>query len=115
MSQEHASIARVRATAHTVPTDATRCAGISEFLHIGALAAAWHVPLSAHTAPSLHLHPCCALAGVAHIEYFHDHVRIEQLFFDGAATAVNGELRADPARPGLGLELREDVAARYAV
>jgi L-alanine-DL-glutamate epimerase-like enolase superfamily enzyme len=95
--------------------DATRCAGISEFLRVGALCAAYGIPLSAHTAPSLHLHACCALTSVRHIEYFHDHVRIEQMLFDGAPVPVNGALRADCSRPGLGLELKRADAARYAV
>src|SRR5213078_1239692 len=41
--------------------DATRCAGISGFLQAGVLAAAHHVSLSSHTAPSIHAHACCAL------------------------------------------------------
>ncbi|HEY2854945.1 MAG TPA: enolase C-terminal domain-like protein [Gemmatimonadaceae bacterium] len=95
--------------------DATRCAGISEFLRVGALCAAHGVPLSAHTAPSLHLHVCCALTSVRHIEYFHDHARLEQMLFDGASVPVEGALRPDCSRPGLGLELKRADAARYAV
>ena len=40
--------------------DATRCGGITGFLQAGALCAARSMPLSAHTAPSVHLHACCA-------------------------------------------------------
>ena len=67
--------------------DASRCAGISEFLRVGALCDAANMPMSAHTSPSLHLHPCCALARLRNIEYFHDHVRIENMFFDGVDPA----------------------------
>jgi len=95
--------------------DATRCGGISGFLSAGALAAAFTTPLSAHTAPSLHVHVCCALQPVRHIEYFHDHVRIEHVFFDGAATAIDGQLRPNLDRPGLGLEFRSAEAAPYRV
>ncbi len=95
--------------------DATRCGGISGFMQAGALCQAYGLPLSAHTAPSIHVHPCCALAKARHIEYFHDHVRIESLLFDGAPSPVEGCLRPDPSRPGLGLELKDDEAARYAV
>ena len=86
--------------------DATRCAGFTEFLRVGALCAAQGISLSAHTAPALHLHACCALAPVRHIEYFHDHVRIENLLFDGAPRPVRGRLYPDLTRPGLGLELK---------
>jgi L-alanine-DL-glutamate epimerase-like enolase superfamily enzyme len=90
--------------------DATRCGGITAFLRVAALAEAHTIPLSAHTAPSLHLHACAGLANVQHIEYFHDHVRIEHLFFDGAARPSDGALTPDRTRFGLGLELkRQDI------
>src|SRR5579883_2806898 len=41
--------------------DGSRCAGITGFLRAGTLAAAYALQLSAHCAPSLHLHPCCAI------------------------------------------------------
>jgi L-alanine-DL-glutamate epimerase-like enolase superfamily enzyme len=93
--------------------DATRCGGITGFLRAAALAEARGLPLSAHTAPSLHVHPCAALAHVQHIEYFHDHVRIERELFDGAAVARGGVVQPDRARPGLGLELKRADAERY--
>ena len=96
--------------------DATRCGGISGFLQVGALCDAFGIPLSAHTAPSLHVAPCCALGRAVHIEYFHDHSRIEQMLFDGAATpGRDGRLRPDLTRPGLGLELKTSDAARFEV
>jgi L-alanine-DL-glutamate epimerase-like enolase superfamily enzyme len=93
--------------------DATRCGGVTGFMRVAALAEAHAVPLSAHTAPSIHVHPCSAVPLVQHIEYFHDHVRIEHAFFEGAATAAGGMLHADRGRPGLGLELRRADAERY--
>jgi L-alanine-DL-glutamate epimerase-like enolase superfamily enzyme len=94
--------------------DATRCAGITGFLQVGALCEAFCMPLSAHTGPTIHAHPCCALGRVRDIEYFHDHVRIESMFFDGAQQAVDGRLHPDLSRPGLGIELKRADAARYA-
>lgn len=94
--------------------DATRCAGITGFLQAAALCEAFGVPLSAHTAPTLHAHPCCALRA-RHVEYFHDHARIEHMLFDGALTPVQGELCPDLARPGIGIELKRADAARYAI
>jgi L-alanine-DL-glutamate epimerase-like enolase superfamily enzyme len=95
--------------------DATRCGGITGFLTVAALCRAFGVPLSAHTAPSLHAHPCCAVAAVRHVEYFHDHVRIERMLFDGAPTPVMGGLHPELSRPGLGLEFKHADAQRYAV
>ncbi|MGH8163540.1 MAG: enolase C-terminal domain-like protein, partial [Rhodanobacteraceae bacterium] len=64
--------------------DATRCGGITGFIHVAALCNAFELPLSGHCAPSIHAHPLCALKPAIHTEYFHDHVRIERMLFDGA-------------------------------
>ncbi|HZS60446.1 MAG TPA: enolase C-terminal domain-like protein [Gemmatimonadaceae bacterium] len=93
--------------------DASRCGGISNLLRVGAVCDARSMPLSAHTAPSLHAHACCALSSVRHIEYFHDHARIEHLLFDGALYPVGGALRPDRSRPGLGLTLKHGDVERW--
>lgn len=49
------------------------------------------------------------------MEYFYDHVRIEHLLFEGAQEPVQGELRPDLSRPGLGLTFKRADAERYAV
>jgi L-alanine-DL-glutamate epimerase-like enolase superfamily enzyme len=95
--------------------DATRCGGITGFLQAGALAQSHNLQLSAHTAPALHLHPCIAVPELRNLEYFHDHVRIERIFFDGAPEPIAGTLRPDLSRPGLGLDFRRADAAAYAV
>jgi L-alanine-DL-glutamate epimerase-like enolase superfamily enzyme len=95
--------------------DATRCLGITGFLEAAALAHSFAVPFSAHTAPTIHAHAGCAAPEIAHVEYFHDHVRIERLLFDGAPEPVGGCLRPDPDRPGLGLELRRQDAERWRI
>lgn len=95
--------------------DATRCLGITGFLAADALCDARGLPLSSHCAPSLHLHPALAARRFWNIEWFHDHVRIEQMLFDGAPRLAQGMIRADLARPGLGLDFKRADAARYAV
>ena len=95
--------------------DATRCAGFTEFLKVDALCEAQCLPLSSHCAPILHLHACCASSRVRHMEYFHDHVRIASLLFDGVPAPVDGVLRPDLSRPGIGLEFKHADAQQYAV
>ncbi len=95
--------------------DASRCAGISGFLQVGALCQAHELPLSSHCAPTLHLAACCALPNLRHMEYFHDHVRIEQMLFDGFPILKNGSLVPDLSRPGLGITFKRSEAARYAI
>jgi L-alanine-DL-glutamate epimerase-like enolase superfamily enzyme len=93
--------------------DATRCGGITGFLQADALCGAWNLPLSAHTAPSVHAHACCAAGKAIHLEYFHDHARIEKLIFEGSLLPKDGELTPDLSRCGLGLELRREELSRY--
>ena len=94
--------------------DVTRCAGITELLRVGGLCRAHGVPLSLHCGPSIHLHPAMALENFVHLEYFHDHVRIERMLFDGVVDPVDGALVPDLERPGNGLELKREEAERYA-
>jgi len=82
--------------------DATRC-GITGMVEVAALCQARSLPLSAHTAPGLHAHVGSALAPVRHVEWFHDHVRIERMLFDGGLEPVAGRLVPDRARLGHGL------------
>jgi L-alanine-DL-glutamate epimerase-like enolase superfamily enzyme len=94
--------------------DATRCEGITGFLRVAALCQARSLELSAHCGPSIHAHPCCAIGPLRHLEYFHDHARVEALLFDGTLEPTDGLLRPDFTRPGNGLELKQADAARYA-
>jgi L-alanine-DL-glutamate epimerase-like enolase superfamily enzyme len=94
--------------------DVTRCAGITELLRVDGLCRSQQRPLSLHCGPAIHLHPALALDRLAHLEYFHDHVRIEQLLFDGVVAPRQGELWPDLERPGNGLELKRADAERYA-
>jgi len=95
--------------------DATRCGGVTGFMQAAQLCDAWHIPLSAHCAPALHRHLAAAAPRLRHIEWFHDHVRIESMLFDGAPRAENGTIAPDLARPGCGLEFKRADAQPYAV
>jgi L-alanine-DL-glutamate epimerase-like enolase superfamily enzyme len=95
--------------------DATRCAGFTGFIQAATLCDAFQIPLSAHTAPSIHQHPCCAASRACNVEYFYDHYRIEHMLFDGAAKPLDGVLKPDLSRPGLGLDFKGADAAKYAL
>lgn len=94
--------------------DASRCLGVTGFLQTGVLCDAHHIDLSGHCAPALHLHCACSVPRLRHLEWFHDHVRIEQMLFDGAPVAKNGAIRPDLSRAGLGLDFKQQDAERYA-
>ena len=95
--------------------DATRCGGYTGFLQVAALCDAFHIDVSGHCAPALHLHVACAAPRLRHLEWFHDHVRIEHLLFDGAPSPRNGQIAPDLTRPGNGLVFKREDAAHYAV
>lgn len=93
--------------------DVTRCGGITGFLKITALAEARHIDISAHCAPSMHRHLACAIPRLRHVEWFHDHVRIEQMLFDGAPFVRSGTIAPDLTRTGHGLSFKAQDAAPY--
>ena len=95
--------------------DVTRCGGITEWLRAAAVAAAKGLQVSGHCAPNLHAHVAAAVPNLRHLEYSHDHVRIETMLFDGALDPTGGTLRPDKSRPGFGLTLKEPNAAPYRV
>jgi L-alanine-DL-glutamate epimerase-like enolase superfamily enzyme len=94
--------------------DATRCRGYTGFVEAAAIAHSFGCPLSAHCAPSLHMHVSCAVPNLRHIEYFHDHARIEQMLFDGFIYPEGGRLEPDRSAPGIGLTLKRQDAQRFA-
>lgn len=95
--------------------DVTRCGGYSGFLAIAALCEAAHIDLSGHCAPALHGPVAVAAARFRHLEWFHDHVRIERMLFDGAPVPRGGTIAPDLTRPGHGLTLKTRDADAYAV
>jgi L-alanine-DL-glutamate epimerase-like enolase superfamily enzyme len=87
--------------------DVTRCGGITGFRRVGALCDARSIDLSAHCAPQVSAQACTGLWRLRHLEYFHDHNRIEHLAFDGCLEPEpGGVLKPDRSRPGLGLTVK---------
>jgi L-alanine-DL-glutamate epimerase-like enolase superfamily enzyme len=95
--------------------DVTRCAGITDLRRVDALCRARSAPLSLHCSPTIHANVGPALETLVHLEYFHDHVRIEEMLFDGVPRPVEGALAPNTQAPGLGIEFRARDAERYAV
>ncbi len=106
--------ARLARVVDCLQADVTRCGGISGLLAAGVVAEAHELDLSGHCAPSIHAHALCGVRRLRHTEYFHDHVLVEALLFDGVLVPEQGVLRPDFSRPGLGVELRRRDAARFA-
>ena len=109
-----AHAAGVAAAVDVLQADATRCGGYTGFLAIDGWCDVARKPLSTHCGPMLHLHVAAASLRLRHMEWFHDHVRIERLLFDGFIEPVDGLLRPDRTRPGHGLTFKHADAKRFA-
>lgn len=94
--------------------DVTRCGGLTGFAKVAALCDAAEIDLSTHTAPHVSAYAGAAVWHLRHLEWFHDHVRVERLVFDGVVEPDAGAVVPDRTRPGLGLELKRTDAERYA-
>ena len=95
--------------------DVSRCGGISEWLRTAALAASFGLQISGHCGPHLHAHAAAATPNLRHLEWFHDHVRIESMFFDGTLDPTGGTITPRADAPGNGLALRSADVAEYRV
>ena len=95
--------------------DATRCGGYTEWLRAAAVAASHGLTVSGHCAPNLHAPVAAATPNLRHLEWFHDHVRIESMLFHGALDPAGGTVTPERSRPGHGLTFDESAAAPYLV
>lgn len=96
--------------------DVTRCGGITEWRRIAAVAKAHGLDVSGHCAPALHAHVLAATPNQRHLEWFHDHERIESMLFDGLPRPTGGALRpTDTDMCGLGMGVRRADAEPYRV
>jgi L-alanine-DL-glutamate epimerase-like enolase superfamily enzyme len=99
--------------ADVLQPDVTRCRGYTGFLKAAALCESFHVPVSSHCAPYLHLPVACAVPNLLHAEYFFDHVRVENLLFADLPRPARGGLAPQLDRPGHGLELKKADAEKF--
>ena len=93
--------------------DATRCGGYTGWLRAAALAGAHSLEISAHCGPNVHAWVAAAVPNLRHVEYFHDHARLDRLLFDGLPEVRDGALQLDGGGPGHGAVLKENDAARF--
>jgi L-alanine-DL-glutamate epimerase-like enolase superfamily enzyme len=93
--------------------DVSRCGGITEWQRVAAVAAAHGLDVSGHCAPHLHAHVAAATPNLRHLEWFHDHVRIESRLFDGTLDPAGGSITPSADAPGHGLTPRESDLEAY--
>lgn len=92
--------------------DVTRCGGYTEWTRAAALARGHGLDVSGHCAPNLHAPVALATPNLRHLEYFHDHHRIEAMLFEGSLQPHHGALWPNGA-PGHGMVLKHSDADRF--
>ncbi|MFG2637974.1 enolase C-terminal domain-like protein [Streptomyces sp. NPDC048362] len=96
--------------------DVTRCGGITVWLRAAAVAEGLGLHISGHCAPHLHAHAAAAVPNTRHLEWFHDHVRIETMLFHGTLDPQGGTVTPGASgEPGHGLTLDRATADRYRI
>ncbi|MGO4230098.1 enolase C-terminal domain-like protein [Arthrobacter sp. YAF34] len=95
--------------------DVSRCGGITQWFRAAAVAAAYGLEISGHCAPNLTIPAAAGTVNFRHLEWFHDHVRIEDMFFEGTGDPRGGSVRPDDDRPGNGLIFRAQDAEKYRI
>lgn len=93
--------------------DVTRCGGYTEWMGAAAVARGQGLQVSGHCAPNLHAPVAAAVPNLRHVEYFHDHHRIETLLFEGTLSPRGGTLSPCHHRLGHGLAFKEADAAQF--
>jgi len=89
--------------------DATRAGGYTGWFRAAAVAAAYNIEVSAHCAPHLHAPAAAATPNLRHVEWFHDHQRIEARLLQGGLDPSGGVIRVHRDRPGHGYELASPI------
>ncbi|WP_442543029.1 enolase C-terminal domain-like protein [Arthrobacter sp. KN11-1C] len=95
--------------------DLSRCGGFTEWFRAAAVAAARGLEVSGHCAPNLTVPAAAGTLNFRHLEWFHDHVRIEEMFFDGTGDPAGGSVRPGEDCPGNGLTFRARDADKYRI
>jgi D-arabinonate dehydratase len=105
---------------HVVQPDVTRVGGISEWIKVSNMAAAWHLPCVPHGVQEVHVSLVAAVSNAPMVEYFtEDHYLqsfLSRLFIKPAGLHVPRDSYVDaPREPGLELAYDVETAERYTV
>lgn len=93
--------------------DATRCGGYTGWLAAAALAFGHSLQVSAHCGPSIHAPVAAAVPNLRHVEYFHDHARLDPMLFAGIPEVRDGAMLIDDGVAGHGMTLKEAEAEAF--
>lgn len=105
-----------RRAADILQPDATVAGGVTEWMRIAHMAAAWDVPIAPHWMANLHVHLLAAVPNGLTVEFFvldEDVFNFERMVLE-PLQPENGLLQV-PQRPGHGIELDDQALARFQI
>lgn len=105
-----------RRAADILQPDATVAGGVTEWMRIAHMAAAWDVPIAPHWMANLHVHLLAAVPNGLTVEFFvldEDVFNFERMVRE-PLRPENGLLQV-PQRPGHGVELDDQALARFQI
>jgi L-alanine-DL-glutamate epimerase-like enolase superfamily enzyme len=101
--------------ADIVQPDVARVGGVTEWLKIAHLAAAFNLPVAPHAVSLVHLHLACCTPNLAVVEILGVQQEADRIWYTEIPEPAGGLWSPFPDRPGLGLALDPHAVARYAV
>ncbi len=91
--------------------DVLRIGGVSGWLQAASVAAEYDLPLMSHAAQLSSLQLGCATPGFAALEYLRIQEEMDRLWYKEIPRPQGGRLAPFDGRPGLGLDIREELFA----
>lgn len=105
----------VRGAADILQPDVGRVGGVSEWMKVAHMAHGFNLPVANHSLHLISLHLACATPNFFIFEYLGMMEEADKFFYTEIPMPKDGMLSPFPDKPGLGLELKPDVIAKYQV
>jgi L-alanine-DL-glutamate epimerase-like enolase superfamily enzyme len=98
-----------------VQADIGRVGGVTEWLKIAHIAAAFNLPMAPHAYALLHLHPAMATPNLMVVEMLDIEWQPMRKWLIDPPEPKNGYWKPDPDRPGNGIELNPRAVKKYEI
>ncbi len=105
----------IAGAADIIQADVGRVGGVTEWMKIAHLAAAFNLPVAPHAYAFLHLHPAMATPNLMVVEMLDIEWQPMTKWLIDPPQPKNGQWRPDPERPGNGIQLNPRAVKKYAI
>jgi L-alanine-DL-glutamate epimerase-like enolase superfamily enzyme len=104
-----------RGGADIVQPDVGRVGGVTEWMKVAHIAHGFNLPVAPHAVQVVHLHLTCAIPNLKVVEYLGIVEQRDNFVYNDFPEPKNGMWSPYPDRPGLGLDLNQDVVKKYKI